>query len=255
MRALLFIKGGTDMYENYLAHYGILGMRWGVRRYQNRDGSLTAEGRKRLGIKDSGSPRHAPSNAQKRSRQEHAEAERVRKEAEAKEQREKEKKLALEKGTAADVLKFKGELTNKEMQDAVNRINLEKQLSSLSKVDVKSTWDKMDSLVNTAVKIKDYANKGIEMYNLIAKVHNSFASENEQMKLIDGNSTTDEKKKAEQKRVDRLLRTGSAEEILEAAKKGRLSDADLGKAVKRFNAEKALNDMMSPKDSGKKDRN
>lgn len=30
----------------YLAHHGIKGMRWGVRRYQNPDGSLTPEGRK-----------------------------------------------------------------------------------------------------------------------------------------------------------------------------------------------------------------
>lgn len=34
-----------------LQHHGILGQRWGVRRYQNSDGSLTSEGRKHYGYK------------------------------------------------------------------------------------------------------------------------------------------------------------------------------------------------------------
>lgn len=34
--------------EDYLMHYGIKGMKWGVRRYQNADGTLTAKGEKRL---------------------------------------------------------------------------------------------------------------------------------------------------------------------------------------------------------------
>lgn len=33
--------------ENELMHWGIKGMKWGVRRYQNKDGSLTPAGRKR----------------------------------------------------------------------------------------------------------------------------------------------------------------------------------------------------------------
>jgi len=35
------------MNNEYLAHHGILGMKWGVRRFQNEDGSLTNAGKKR----------------------------------------------------------------------------------------------------------------------------------------------------------------------------------------------------------------
>lgn len=40
--------------EEALQHHGILGQKWGVRRYQNADGSLTNAGKKRMasGIKN-----------------------------------------------------------------------------------------------------------------------------------------------------------------------------------------------------------
>lgn len=40
--------------DNYLAHFGIKGQKWGVRRFQNEDGSLTDAGKARL-VKKAGS--------------------------------------------------------------------------------------------------------------------------------------------------------------------------------------------------------
>lgn len=37
------------MENTYLCHHGVKGQKWGVRRYQNKDGSLTDEGRRAYG--------------------------------------------------------------------------------------------------------------------------------------------------------------------------------------------------------------
>ncbi|MFU8786352.1 MAG: hypothetical protein ACNA7U_03815 [Candidatus Izemoplasmataceae bacterium] len=40
--------------QYYIAHHGIKGQRWGVRRFQNDDGSLTTQGRKRYNVNEDG---------------------------------------------------------------------------------------------------------------------------------------------------------------------------------------------------------
>ena len=47
-KAYILTSNGVLLSEDELYHHGIKGMRWGVRRYQNPDGSLTEAGRRKL---------------------------------------------------------------------------------------------------------------------------------------------------------------------------------------------------------------
>lgn len=204
------------MGKNYLQHHGILGMKWGVRRYQNKDGSLTAAGKKRYGDDD--------------------------KKEETPEEFEARKKQALRAGSAKEVLEFQGKLTNQELNDAINRINSETRLRELAAIKkrsgsevMKSTADKIENATNVVIK-------GINAWNTATKIINSLTDAN--MPTLDGtNRKAKEAKEAAEKARKKLIESGTPEEI--AKHFGQLSVNELGEVVKRFSYEDIITKQMN----------
>lgn len=96
--------------DEFLEHHGIKGQKWGIRRFQNQDGSLTPAGRKRYGD-DSGGGESSP--AQKRSF--------------FKRKSSGSNSLVLTSVKKKDI----SSMTDEELSKAINRIRLEQTYSQL----------------------------------------------------------------------------------------------------------------------------
>ena len=100
-----------------LRHHGIKGQKWGVRRFQNSDGSLTAAGRKRYGD-GKGSSVEDYQNAIKKTKAASDSVENIRK---FNNDVKRIKDPAMEKR----IRKSTETMTDKELQQRVNRLNME----------------------------------------------------------------------------------------------------------------------------------
>lgn len=125
------------MTQNELYHYGILGQKWGVRRYQNKDGSLTAAGKKKYGTKTN----FEKVQAAKKRAEKKATIDKARQKANARTQAEidkynkittsKLKKLGKNSSESSDTKSIK-DMTDDEIRAKISRIRLENELKSLT---------------------------------------------------------------------------------------------------------------------------
>ena len=120
------------MDNNTLQHHGILGMRWGIRRFRNRDGTLTPAGKRRADKKSANQETH-----------------------------EDYKKNHTSKNA--------GSMSNSELRDRINRLQMEKQYAQLTSNE-KSTGFKVvnDIFVNSAKQtasnyVSQYMTKGVDV--------------------------------------------------------------------------------------------
>lgn len=103
---------------NELEHHGIKGQKWGVRRYQNKDGSYTDIGRKRY----KNEPRHTGKDDPIKKARE-------------------DRKRAYENRRL---------LSDEELRARINRLNLEKQFRDLSRQDLYPGMEIATNILSTA---------------------------------------------------------------------------------------------------------
>lgn len=236
------------MDNTQLTHHGIKGMKWGVRRSPAQLGHKTSSKKKK------GSSLSERFAAKKKLKAKQKAAEVARKAKQAKEEYEASKKKAIESGTAEDVLKFKGKLTNQELQTAVNRLNMESQLSQLNSKTVKTGMDKVESVANKIDRIRGAAEKGISAWNTFAKIHNSLSPND--LPTLDGNykdrkaaAAEKAEKKVKEKRdkvIKKIIDSADPEQIAKA--RDRMNHEERKKALESLKTNANLTKQLGKLD-------
>lgn len=147
--------------NNELNHHGIKGQKWGIRRYQKQDGSLTAEGKKRYDKDGNNEPRNMKKVEEntKAIKKINESSQAVIQESSkiAKNKREKKQQQMNDEIDEA-VRERVSKMSDQELREVVNRLNMEERYTQVMQqrnhIDLgKSTAEKFMDRTATALTL------------------------------------------------------------------------------------------------------
>lgn len=171
-------------YRNSLEHYGVKGMRWGIRKQRESSGNRrSSQGPSILSKKE----QRLKQRAEQKAKTEREKA--VKKAAADKAKAEKRRKDILT--NPSKLYKHRNEFTYDEIRRAMERFEWEKKLNSYSADQLRNGAE----FVNNLFKL---TNSGINLYNSAARIVNSINTDGDVMPFIKpmpGADNKDKKKK------------------------------------------------------------
>lgn len=152
-------KVGDEMEDNVLVHHGIKGQKWYVRRYQNKDGSLTPLGKRRaLKIQDgytrlSNGGKHKDENGDLTYKGRKKALRYKEQYAKVTGGKQLRKFASVKKSSETTKTKSISEMSDDEIRSKINRIKLENELRSLTPKHTSTGQKFVNTVKDSAAKI------------------------------------------------------------------------------------------------------